>query len=300
MHQAKLMDGRVVAAAVHERTRERVEKLRQRGIEPAVTFFRVGDDPASELYVRMKEKRAKEVGIRSEVVVLPERTTEGELLARLEERNADCGVHGILVQMPLPRQIRAEAVCRTIDPSKDIDGFHPVNAGKLLLGDPSGFPPCTPSGICELFRYYGLVTAGADVVILGRSNIVGKPLAALLLGKGAQGDATVTVLHSRSCHIPEHCRRADFLIAALGRAEFVRGGMIKPGAVVVDVGVSRLPDGSLAEGSRVVGDVHFEEARRTAAWLTPNPGGVGPMTIAMLLANTAKAAEELAGRDVTP
>ncbi len=294
MHQAKLLDGRVVAAAVHERTRARVEKVRQQGIEPAVAFFRVGDDPASELYVRMKERRATELGIRSEAVVLPSATTERELLGRLEEKNRDPGTHGILVQMPLPRQIRAEVVCQAIDPSKDIDGFHPVNAGKLLLGDPSGFVPCTPAGICAIFRHYGLVTAGAEVVILGRSNIVGKPLAALLLAKGAQGDATVTVLHSQSRHIPEHCRRADFLIAALGRGEFVRGPMIKPGAVVVDVGVSRLPAPSLPGGSRIVGDVHFLEAVQTAAWITPNPGGVGPMTIAMLLANTVEAAERLA------
>ncbi|VVM07226.1 partial methylenetetrahydrofolate dehydrogenase (NADP+) / methenyltetrahydrofolate cyclohydrolase, partial [Methylacidimicrobium cyclopophantes] len=266
------------------------------GIAPAVTFFRVGEDPASELYVRMKERKAKELGILSEVVVLPGRATEQELLLRLEEKNRDPRIHGILVQMPLPPQIRAEVVCQTIDPTKDIDGFHPLNAGKLLLGDPSGFPPCTPAGICEIFRHYGLKTAGAEVVILGRSNIVGKPLAALLLAKGAQGDATVTVLHSQSRNIPEHCRRADFLIAALGKAEFVRGNMVKPGAVVVDVGVTRLPDPSLPGGSRIAGDVHFAEVRRTAGWLTPNPGGVGPMTIAMLLANTVEAAERLADR----
>ncbi|MGD9895888.1 MAG: bifunctional 5,10-methylenetetrahydrofolate dehydrogenase/5,10-methenyltetrahydrofolate cyclohydrolase [Candidatus Methylacidiphilaceae bacterium] len=299
MNQAKLLEGRVVAAAVHERTRARVNELRRRGIEPAVTFFRVGDDPASELYVRMKEKRAKELGIFSELVALPDSTTERELLARLEEKNRDRRIHGILVQMPLPRQIRAEAVGQTIDPSKDIDGFHPINAGKLLLGDPSGFPPCTPAGICEIFRHYGLVTAGAEVVILGRSSIVGKPLAALLLARGPQGDATVTVLHSKSRRIPDHCRRADFLIAALGQAEFVRGDMIKPGAVVIDVGVSRIPDSSSPAGSRIVGDVHFAEACRTAGWLTPNPGGVGPMTIAMLLANTVRAAERFAGCGTT-
>ncbi|CAB4243059.1 Methylenetetrahydrofolate dehydrogenase / Methenyltetrahydrofolate cyclohydrolase [Methylacidimicrobium sp. AP8] len=295
MHQAKLLDGRQAAAAVHERTRARVRKLRARGIEPAVVFFRVGDDPASELYVRRKEKQARELGIRSETVVLPAPSTERELLDRIEEKNRDPGIHGILVQMPLPQQIRAEAVCQAIHPAKDIDGFHPVNAGKLLLGDPSGFAPCTPAGICELFRHYGLVTSGAEVVILGRSNIVGKPLAALLLARGSQGDATVTVLHSQSRHIAEHCRRADFLIAAIGKAEFVRGSMIKPGAVVVDVGVTRLPLPSVPGKSRIVGDVHFSEAVRIAAWLTPNPGGVGPMTIAMLLANTVEAAERLAG-----
>ncbi|WP_040887731.1 bifunctional 5,10-methylenetetrahydrofolate dehydrogenase/5,10-methenyltetrahydrofolate cyclohydrolase [Verrucomicrobium sp. 3C] len=296
MQAAKLLEGRVVAAAVRERTRLRVDELRRRGVEPAVVFFRVGEDPASELYVRMKRKRAKELGILSEVIALPGSTTERELLTRLEEKNRDSRIHGILVQMPLPRQIRVETVCQAIDPSKDIDGFHPINAGKLLLGDPSGFPPCTPAGICEIFRHYGLVTAGAEVVILGRSNIVGKPLAALLLSKGPQGDATVTVLHSQSRNIPEHCRRADFLIAALGMAEFVRGDMIKTGAVVVDVGVTRLPDPNLPGESRIVGDVHFSEASQVAGWLTPNPGGVGPMTIAMLLANTVKAAECVAGR----
>ncbi|MDD4931997.1 MAG: bifunctional 5,10-methylenetetrahydrofolate dehydrogenase/5,10-methenyltetrahydrofolate cyclohydrolase [Methylacidiphilaceae bacterium] len=295
MQRAKLLEGRVVAAGLHQRTKARVAELRRRGVEPAVTFFRVGEDPASELYVRMKEKRAKDLGILSEVIAMPSSTTERELLTRLEEKNRDSRIHGILVQMPLPRQIRTEAVCQTIDPSKDIDGFHPINAGKLLLGDPSGFPPCTPAGICEIFRHYGLVTAGAEVVILGRSNIVGKPLAALLLAKGPQGDASVTVLHSQSRHIPEHCRRADFLIAALGKAEFVRGDMIKAGAVVVDVGVTRLLDSSLPGESRIVGDVHFSEACQVAGWLTPNPGGVGPMTIAMLLANTVKAAERSAG-----
>ena len=296
MSSARLIDGKVISAQIHSETRERTVALRDKhGVTPGITFVRVGEDPASQAYVRMKGAKAGELGIRSETVVLPETTAQAELLALIEKLNRDPGVHGILVQAPLPRPLKEEEVFSAIDFRKDVDGFHPVNVGKLLLGQNPLFKPCTPAGVHELLIRTGVPISGAEVVILGRGNIVGKPMAAILLQKEKHADATVTVLHSRSRNIGEHCRRADILIAAMGQAHFVKADMVKPGAVVIDVGVNRVDDPQAKNGYRLVGDVDFEAVREVAGAITPNPGGVGPMTIAMLLSNTVRAAEMAAG-----
>ncbi len=286
-----LIDGRAIAAEIHGETRERVARLATRGVQPHIVFVRVGEDPASRVYVGMKERTSGELGLLSTTRVLPEDTTQSTLLDLVRVLNADPGVHGILVQAPLPRQIDAPTIFAAVDPAKDVDGFHPVNVGRLLLGDEGGFVPCTPGGVHELLIRSGTRIAGANVVILGRGNIVGKPMASILMQKGRHADATVTVCHSRTAAIEEHCRRADILIAAMGVAHFVRASMVKPGAVVVDVGVNRVPDATAKSGSRLVGDVDFAAVQPLAGRITPNPGGVGPMTIAMLMRNTVRAAE---------
>jgi methylenetetrahydrofolate dehydrogenase (NADP+)/methenyltetrahydrofolate cyclohydrolase len=292
MSSARLIDGKAISAQIHAETQTRVLALREKsGITPGITFVRVGEDPASQAYVRMKGSKAAEVGIRSDTIVLKENTPQEELLALIEKLNADPSVHGILVQAPLPKQIREEEIFSAIDYRKDVDGFHPVNVGKLLLGQNPLFKPCTPAGVHELLIRTGVPLSGAEVVILGRGNIVGKPMAAILLQKDQHADATVTLLHSRSKNIADHCRRADILIAAMGQAHFVKAEMVKPGAVVIDVGVNRVDDPQAPKGYRLVGDVDFEAVRQVAGAITPNPGGVGPMTIAMLLSNTVRAAE---------
>lgn len=288
---ADLIDGRAIAEEIHRETAARVAALAARGTTPGLTFVRVGDDPASKVYVGMKERACQRLGIRSTTLVLPESTAEAELLALIARLNADPAVHGILVQAPLPRTIRSAQIFASVAPGKDVDGFHPVNVGKLMLGDPGGFVPCTPAGIHQLLIRTGVPLAGAEVVILGRGNIVGKPMAAILIQKAPDADATVTVCHSRTRDLAAHCRRADILIAAMGVREFVKAGMVKPGAAVIDVGVNRVPDPAAKGGSRLVGDVDFEGVRAVAGRLTPNPGGVGPMTIAMLMRNTVQAAE---------
>ena len=290
---SNLIDGRAIAAQVLEELRPRLERLRTRGVQPGLAFVRVGEDPASRVYVGRKEKTAAELGIRSHTHVLPEATPESELLALLDRLNRDDSWHGILVQAPLPRHIRAERVYAAIRPDKDVDGFHPVNMGRLLLGDSTGFVPCTPAGIQELLVRAGISWEGAHVVILGRGNIVGKPLAALLCQKAPRANATVTLCHSATRNLAEHCRRADILVAAMGVPEFVRADMVRPGAVVVDVGVNRVADPARPGGTRLVGDVAFAEVQPLAGRITPNPGGVGPMTIAMLMHNTVRAAETL-------
>lgn len=290
---SNLIDGRAIAAQVLEELRPRLERLRTRGVQPGLAFVRVGEDPASRVYVGRKEKTAAELGIRSHTHVLPEATPESELLALLDRLNRDDSWHGILVQAPLPRHIRAERIYAAIRPDKDVDGFHPVNMGRLLLGDPGGFVPCTPAGIQELLVRAGISWEGAHVVILGRGNIVGKPLAALLCQKAPRANATVTLCHSATRNLAEHCRRADILVAAMGVPEFVRADMVRPGAVVVDVGVNRVADPARPGGTRLVGDVAFAEVQPLAGRITPNPGGVGPMTIAMLMHNTVRAAESL-------
>ncbi|MGA4645650.1 bifunctional 5,10-methylenetetrahydrofolate dehydrogenase/5,10-methenyltetrahydrofolate cyclohydrolase [Limisphaera sp. 4302-co] len=290
---SNLIDGRAIAAQVLEELRPRLERLRTRGVQPGLAFVRVGEDPASRVYVGRKEKTAAELGIRSHTHVLPEATPESELLALLDRLNRDDSWHGILVQAPLPRHIRAERIYAAIRPDKDVDGFHPVNMGRLLLGDPGGFVPCTPAGIQELLVRAGISWEGAHVVILGRGNIVGKPLAALLCQKAPRANATVTLCHSATRNLAEHCRRADILVAAMGVPEFVRADMVRPGAVVVDVGVNRVADPARPGGTRLVGDVAFAEVQPLAGRITPNPGGVGPMTIAMLMHNTVRAAETL-------
>lgn len=286
-----LIDGRAIAGQIHGETLRRVEALKARGIEPHLVFVRVGEDPASQVYVGMKERTSHKLGIRSETHVLPENTSEAELLALIHKLNADRSVHGILVQSPVPRQIDPTKVYSAVLPEKDVDGFHPVNMGKLLLGDTTGFVPCTPAGVHELLIRSGVRIEGANVVILGRGNIVGKPMAALLIQKAPHANATVTICHSQTRDIREHCRRADIIVAAMGVPEFVKEDMVKPGAAVIDVGVNRVNDPSAKGGTRLVGDVDFARVREVAGKITPNPGGVGPMTIALLMRNTVRAAE---------
>jgi methylenetetrahydrofolate dehydrogenase (NADP+)/methenyltetrahydrofolate cyclohydrolase len=288
---ATILDGRAVAAQIQRELAGRIAALKTRGVSPGLAFVRVGEDPASKVYVGRKEKACVELGIFSEGHVLPERAIESELLALLAKLNADPRLHGILVQAPVPKPIRESVVYATVSPQKDVDGFHPVNVGKLMLGDPTGFQPCTPAGIRELLVRGGVKISGAEVVILGRGNIVGKPMAAMLCQKDKNANATVTICHSATRDIAAHCRRADILIAAMGVAEFVKADMVKPGATVIDVGVNRVSDPSAKNGSRLVGDVDFAAVQKVAGKITPNPGGVGPMTIAMLVSNTVRAAE---------
>jgi methylenetetrahydrofolate dehydrogenase (NADP+)/methenyltetrahydrofolate cyclohydrolase len=295
MAPAALIDGRAIARQVQDELAPRLAALKARGLQPGLAFVRVGDDPASKVYVGRKEKACSDSGIYSETHVLPEKTSEAELLSLLARLNSDQRLHGILVQVPVPPQIRAAAVYGSVLPEKDVDGFHPVNVGKLMLGDPTGFLPCTPAGIRELLLRSGVGISGAEVVVLGRGNIVGKPMAALLCQKDKRANATVTLCHSGTRDLEVHCRRADILIAAMGVAEFVKADMVKPGAVVVDVGVNRVSAPAAKSGSRLVGDVDFAGVQLVAGKITPNPGGVGPMTIAMLMHNTVWAAERTVG-----
>lgn len=287
---AQLIDGKIIAQQIHAETLLKVQSLHARGIQPCILFIRIGNDPASMAYVGMKDRKAKELGITAQTHVFPEGTQENELLEFIHTANCNPSIHGILVQAPIPN-IPQEVVFSAINPAKDVDGFHPINFGKLLLGDPSGFKPCTPAGVQELLLRSHLPTQGKHVVILGRGNIVGKPLAALLCQKGLGADATVTLAHSRTKNLPNLCLQADILIAAMGQAEFVKKDFIKPGAVVIDVGVNRINDVSQPKGFRLVGDIDFQAVCEVASYVTPNPGGVGPMTIAMLLSNTVIAAK---------
>jgi methylenetetrahydrofolate dehydrogenase (NADP+) / methenyltetrahydrofolate cyclohydrolase len=283
-----IIDGRAVAKEVQKEVKEEVEALKRRwGIIPGLGVVLVGDDPGSHLYVRNKEKACKEVGIRSQEHLLPAAVSEKELLGIIHGLNRDKEIHGILVQLPLPAHIRAEKILDSVSPQKDVDGFHPVNQGHLLLGG-GGFKPCTPLGIMRLLDAISCDAKGKNAVIVGRSNIVGKPVALMLLAR----HATVTICHSRTASLKEEIARADILVAAVGKAGLVRGDWIKAGAVVIDVGVNRQPNGKL------VGDIDFEAAKDRASWITPVPGGVGPMTICMLLYNTLRAAKEFLQRDV--
>jgi len=291
MGAANLIDGRAIASEVLAELAGRIAGLKSRGVKPGLAFVRVGEDPASRVYVGRKEKACSDLGIYSETRVLPEATSENELLSLLATLNADPRLHGILVQAPLPSHIRQAVVYSAVLPQKDVDGFHPVNVGKLMLGDSTGFLPCTPAGIRELLVRSSVKTQGAEVVVLGRGNIVGKPMMAMLCQKEKHANATVTICHSATRDIGAHCRRADILIAAMGVPEFVKSDMVKPGAVVVDVGVNRINAPSAKGGSRLVGDVDFPAVQPLAGKITPNPGGVGPMTIAMLMQNTVRAAE---------
>ncbi len=294
MSVVNLIDGRIISAQIQAELTQRIAALKIRGIQPGLAFVRVGEDPASKVYVGRKEKACAELGIISETHVLAEKTSEAELLALLAKLNADSRVHGILVQAPLPKHIRQEIVYATVLPTKDVDGFHPVNVGKLMLGDETGFKPCTPAGVVELLVRSGVKTEGAEVVLLGRGNIVGKPMAAMLCQKGRAANATVTICHSATRDIKAHCLRADIIIAAMGVPEFLKADMVKPGAVIMDVGVNRIPDATSKTGTKLVGDVAFAEVQPIAGKITPNPGGVGPMTIAMLMQNTVRAAEAMA------
>ena len=290
-NNTNVVDGRAIAAQIQQELVVRVTALKQRGVVPGLAFVRVGEDAASKVYVGRKEKACAELGIVSETHILPEKTSEVELLALIGKLNSTAHLHGILVQAPLPKQIRESVVFSTVLPTKDVDGFHPVNVGKLMLGDDSGFKPCTPAGVMELLARSGVKTDGAEVVVLGRGNIVGKPMAAMLCQKGKNANATVTICHSATRNVKEHCRRADIIIAAIGVAEFLKADMVKPGAVIMDVGVNRIPDATSKTGTKLVGDVDFANVQPIAGKITPNPGGVGPMTIAMLLQNTVRAAE---------
>lgn len=287
-----LIDGRAIAAQIHAETAAAVGDLRVRGVQPSLVFIRVGEDPASQVYVGMKEKKAKELGISSITHVLAESATQAELLALIATLNANPDCHGILVQAPLPKHIDQAIIYSAVDPRKDVDGFHPLNVGRLMLGDEGGFLPCTPAGVHQLLIRSGVRLNGAEVVVLGRGNIVGKPMAAILIQKSKYANCTVTVCHSASRDVAGHCLRGDVIIAAMGVPEFLKAEMIRPGATVIDVGVNRIADPASKTGSRLVGDVAFSEVQPKAGLITPNPGGVGPMTIAMLLANTVLAAQK--------
>jgi methylenetetrahydrofolate dehydrogenase (NADP+)/methenyltetrahydrofolate cyclohydrolase len=292
---ARPIDGRAVALSVRQEVAEGAGRLREEtGVVPGLAAVLVGDDPASAAYVRMKGKACEEVGLHSRTVRRPASTSEAELLGLIEELNRDPSVHGILVQLPLPPQIDTRRVLIAVDPGKDVDGFHPVNVGRLAAGDlESGFVPATPAGIMRLIAETGIQQKGAEAVVIGRSDIVGKPTALLLL----HAHATVTICHSRTVDLAAHSRRADILVAAVGRAGVVTKEMVKPGAAVIDVGTNRVDDPASERGYRLVGDVDPAVAE-VAGWLTPVPGGVGPMTIAMLLDNTLKAARRTAGTPV--
>lgn len=290
MH-AELIDGKAIAQSIRDEVARDTRVLVERGVTPGLTVVLVGEDPASQIYVRSKERACIEAGMNGRTIRLPADTPQAELEALVEQLNADPTVHGILVQSPLPKHMDEEAVVYRIDPAKDVDGFHPVNVGKLLIGAGDGFAPCTPAGVQELLVRSGVDTTGAECVIVGRSNIVGKPMAAIMMQQGEGANATVTVCHSRTRDLAAHLRRADIVVAAIGRAEMITGDMLKPGAVVIDVGINRVDDASDKRGYRVVGDVHFDSASKVASRITPVPGGVGPMTIALLLRNTVRAAE---------
>ena len=284
-----LIQGRTIAEKVYADLRGEIAELQTRGLRPGLAVVLVGDNPASRAYVRSKDKMCRDLGLHSVKLELPADTTQAELLTRVHELNGDPAIHGILVQSPPPKQIDEAAIIRALDPAKDVDGFHPANVAKLALGDDSGFVPCTPLGCQRLLIESGIEISGSHVVVLGRSMIVGKPLALLLLRKGRGGDATVTVVHSRSHHLAEVTRSADILIAAIGQPQFVRAEHVRDGAVVIDVGINRVDDPTLERGYRLVGDVAFDEVSQKTSAITPVPGGVGPMTIAMLMANTVKA-----------
>src|SRR5437870_182635 len=287
------IDGRAIAEKLYLDLRKDIAELKSKGVTPGLAVVLVGDDPASRAYVRSKDKMSRELGLHSVKLELPAETTQSELLARVDGLNRDPKVHGILVQSPPPKQIDEAAIVRALDPRKDVDGFHPENIAKLALGDPNGFVPCTPLGIQRLLTETKIDIAGAHVVILGRSMIVGKPLALLLMQKAKGADATVTVVHSRSKDLQAVTRSADILIAAIGRAEFVKADHVREGAVIVDVGINRVEDATNERGYRLVGDVAFNEVSKKAAAITPVPGGVGPMTIAMLMSNTVKACRQM-------
>jgi methylenetetrahydrofolate dehydrogenase (NADP+)/methenyltetrahydrofolate cyclohydrolase len=293
---ANLVDGRAIAEKVYVDLRREISELKSKGITAGLAVILVGDDPASRAYVRSKDKVCRELGLHSLKLELSASITQAELLDRVEQLNADASIHGILVQSPPPKHIDEAAIVRALDPRKDVDGFHPDNVAKLVLDDPSGFVPCTPLGVQRMLIESKINISGAHVVVLGRSMIVGKPLALLLMQKNANANATVTVVHSRSRDLADITRSADIIVAAIGRAEFVKADHVREGAVVIDVGINRVDDPATARGYRLVGDVAFDEVSKKASAITPVPGGVGPMTIAMLMANTVKAALQSLGK----
>ena len=286
---SELILGKAVSESVYAELRDRISSLKSEGITPGLAVVLVGNDPASEVYVRMKGKKCEELGMHSVTIVLPESTTEKELLEAVEVLNNEKTIHGFLVQLPLPSHIDEKKVICAIDPKKDVDCFHPVNVGKMLIGEPE-FLPATPAGVQQMLLRSGVDTKGKHVVVVGRSNIVGKPMAAMMMQKGNGADSTVTVVHSRTKDLPAVTRQADILIVAIGKPNFVTADMVKDGAVVIDVGTNRVEDP--AKGSKLVGDVDFEGVKGKVSAISPVPGGVGPMTICMLMANTVAAAEK--------
>jgi methylenetetrahydrofolate dehydrogenase (NADP+)/methenyltetrahydrofolate cyclohydrolase len=293
---ARLLDGVALGKTIRAEVAAEVARLGGGGRKPGLAAVLVGEDPASTVYVRSKGKATEEAGMYSETIRQPATIGEADLLAIVDRLNADPKIHGILVQLPLPKHIDSEKVLRRIDPAKDEDGFHPMNVGKLVTGDRTAFRPATPYGVQQMLIRSGIETKGAHAVIVGRSNIVGKPMANILIQQGPGGDATVTVCHSRTRDLPAVTRSADILIAAIGKAEFVTADMVRPGAVVIDVGINRVDDSSQAKGYRLVGDVAYGSVSQLASAITPVPGGVGPMTIAMLLQNTLQAWKQLESR----
>jgi len=290
-----LIDGKAISEKINDETRRKTEDLKRHGVVPGLAVVLVGTDPASVAYVRSKDRISQDLGFHSRKIELPEETSEAALLKIVEELNQDSQIHGILVQSPLPKQIDEAKVTLALNPAKDVDGFHPINVGKLAMGNPSGLVPCTPLGCQRLLLEIGAPISGSRVVILGRSMLVGKPLALLLMAKGPGGDATVTVVHSRSRDLAEICASADILIAAMGQPGFVKKEHVREGAIVIDVGTSRVEDPSKRKGYRLAGDVEFDEVAPKTRSITPVPGGVGPMTIAMLMQNTLKACQQQTG-----
>ena len=287
---ARIIDGVAVGKSIRDELKSEVADMIGRGIRPGLTVVIVGEDPASHVYVRMKGKAADELGMKSDTIRLPAETPEAELLALVDKLNADPTVHGILVQMPLPKHMNSERVIMRLNPAKDVDGFHPVNVGKVVIGEKGAFRPCTPAGVVELLKRSGTDPRGKHAVVVGRSMIVGRPVANMLLQDVPGGNATVTICHTKTQDLKSFTRTADILVVAAGRPEVIRGDMIMPGAVVIDVGVNRVDAPGTEKGYRLTGDVHFAEASEVASAITPVPGGVGPMTIAMLMSNTVQAA----------
>jgi methylenetetrahydrofolate dehydrogenase (NADP+)/methenyltetrahydrofolate cyclohydrolase len=290
---AKLILGKDVSEEIYSELRQRIEALKAKGTVPGLAVVLVGNDPASQVYVRKKGEMCESLGMMSRTIVLPEETTQQELLEVVAGLNADPAIHGFLVQLPLPKHIDEEAIINAIDPRKDADCFHPSNVGRMLIGEPD-FLPATPAGVQQMLIRSGIETKGKHVVVVGRSNIVGKPMAAMMVQKGAGADSTVTIVHSRTQDLPSITRQADILIVAIGKPRFVTADMVKEGAVVIDVGTNRVEDPTHPKGSRLVGDVDFENVKDKVSAISPVPGGVGPMTICMLMANAVKAAERAA------
>ncbi|MGN0138026.1 MAG: bifunctional methylenetetrahydrofolate dehydrogenase/methenyltetrahydrofolate cyclohydrolase FolD [Candidatus Methanomethylophilaceae archaeon] len=292
---AKLILGKEVSEEIYGELRQRIDALKARGVTPGLAVVLVGEDPASQVYVRKKGEMCESLGMKSVTVRMPAETTQGELMAKVDELNNDPTIHGFLVQLPLPSHLDEEQVINAISPSKDVDCFHPTNVGRVLIGNPD-FLPATPAGVQQMIIRSGIETSGKHVVVIGRSNIVGKPMAAMMLQRGLGADSTVTVVHSRTKDLPSITRQADILIVAIGKPRFVTPDMVKDGAVVIDVGTNRIEDPTHPKGSRLVGDVDFEAVKDKVSAITPVPGGVGPMTICMLMANAVKAAERASER----
>lgn len=288
---ATIIDGKKVAEEVLAECAQEIAELKAAGVTPGLAVVLIGEDPASQVYVNSKVKKCADLGIHSEKIVLSKEATQEEVLETVQRLNADPAIHGILVQSPPPPQINEEEIVRAIDPAKDVDGFHPENVAKLALEDPCGFVPCTPAGCMRLLKAAGVATSGAEAVVVGRSMIVGKPMALLLMARGS--DATVTVAHSRTKDLAAVCRRADIIVAAVGIAEFLKADFVKEGATIIDVGINRVEDDTVKRGYRLCGDVDYADVVEKAGAITPVPGGVGPMTIAMLMKNTIKAAKAL-------